>query len=78
MVAFTFQVARPSASRWHGQSFRNPSLVVLDEPNSNLDADGDEALAHCIKALRDAGTITVVVTHRPSAMKNRQHGSGAQ
>lgn len=50
--------------------FRNPSLVVLDEPNSNLDADGDEALAQCVKALRNAGTITMVVTHRPSAMKN--------
>lgn len=48
--------------------FRNPSLVVLDEPNSNLDAEGDEALAQCIKALRESGTITVVVTHRPSAM----------
>jgi len=50
--------------------FRNPSLVVLDEPNSNLDAVGDEALAQCIAALRESGAIIVVVTHRPSAMKN--------
>lgn len=50
--------------------FRTPSLVVLDEPNSNLDSDGDDALAQCIQALRESGTITVVVTHRPSAMAN--------
>lgn len=48
--------------------FRNPSLVVLDEPNSNLDADGDQALGQCISALRKNGSIVVVVTHRPSAM----------
>lgn len=48
--------------------FRKPKLVVLDEPNSNLDAEGDEALKCAILALRDAGCVVVVMTHRPSAL----------
>lgn len=46
----------------------NPFLVVLDEPNSNLDAEGDAALMRAINCLREAGAIVVVVAHRPSAM----------
>jgi ATP-binding cassette subfamily C protein PrsD len=48
--------------------YRNPFLVVLDEPNSNLDADGDEALTKAILAVRARGGIVVVVAHRPSAI----------
>jgi ATP-binding cassette subfamily C protein len=48
--------------------FRDPFLVVLDEPNSNLDADGDEALTKAILAVRARGGIVVVVAHRPSAI----------
>lgn len=48
--------------------FRIPSLVVLDEPNANLDADGDQALTACITALREAGSAVVVMAHRPSAI----------
>jgi PrtD family type I secretion system ABC transporter len=48
--------------------YRDPFLVVLDEPNSNLDAEGDEALTRAILALRARGAITVVVAHRPSAI----------
>jgi len=44
-----------------------PRYVVLDEPNSNLDAAGDEALSRAITTLREAGS-TVVVVHRPSAI----------
>ena len=47
--------------------YRNPFLLVLDEPNSNLDADGDEALTKAILAVRARGGIVVVVAHRPSA-----------
>jgi ATP-binding cassette, subfamily C, bacterial PrsD len=48
--------------------YRNPFLVVLDEPNSNLDAEGDEALTNAILGLRARGAIVVVVAHRPSAI----------
>jgi len=41
---------------------------VLDEPNSNLDAEGDEALTRAILGLRARGAIAVVVAHRPSAI----------
>jgi ATP-binding cassette, subfamily C, type I secretion system permease/ATPase len=48
--------------------YGNPSIVVLDEPNSNLDADGDAALAECIMRLKSRGTSIVMVSHRPSAL----------
>jgi ATP-binding cassette subfamily C protein PrsD len=48
--------------------YRNPFLVVLDEPNSNLDAEGDEALTQAILGIRARGAIAVVVAHRPSAI----------
>ncbi len=48
--------------------FRDPFLVVLDEPNSNLDAEGDEALTRAILNVRARGGIAVVVAHRPSAI----------
>ncbi|MGB6540562.1 MAG: ATP-binding cassette domain-containing protein, partial [Xanthobacteraceae bacterium] len=48
--------------------FRDPFLVVLDEPNSNLDAEGDEALTRAILGIRARGAIAVVVAHRPSAI----------
>lgn len=48
--------------------FRDPVLVVLDEPNSNLDADGDAALARAIRRLKERGATTVIVAHRPSAI----------
>lgn len=48
--------------------FGKPALVVLDEPNANLDAAGDEALSQAISALRENGTTVVVMAHRPSAL----------
>jgi len=48
--------------------YRDPFLVVLDEPNSNLDAEGDEALTRAILGLRARGAVTVVIAHRPSAI----------
>ena len=48
--------------------FRRPRLVVMDEPNSNLDAEGDVALANAIQALREDGATVVVMAHRPSAI----------
>jgi PrtD family type I secretion system ABC transporter len=48
--------------------YRDPFLVVLDEPNSNLDSEGDEALTRAILGLRARGAIVIVVAHRPSAI----------
>lgn len=48
--------------------YGNPRLIVLDEPNSNLDAVGDEALSRAIQAMREAGSVLVVMAHRPSAI----------
>ncbi|MGO4816486.1 ATP-binding cassette domain-containing protein, partial [Cupriavidus sp. 2MCAB6] len=48
--------------------FRDPFLIVLDEPNSNLDAEGDTALTQAILGVRARGGIVVVVAHRPSAL----------
>jgi PrtD family type I secretion system ABC transporter len=48
--------------------FGSPSLVVLDEPSSNLDSDGDAALLACIEELKSRGTTVVVVTHRPHTL----------
>ena len=48
--------------------YNKPFLVVLDEPNSNLDADGEQALTNAIVELRKAGSIVIVIAHRPSAI----------
>ncbi|TKV80547.1 type I secretion system permease/ATPase [Bradyrhizobium elkanii] len=48
--------------------FGNPSVVVLDEPSSNLDADGDAALADCVLQLKKRGTSVVIVSHRPATI----------
>jgi len=48
--------------------FGNPFLLVLDEPNSNLDAVGDAALTEALNAMRARGSIVVIVAHRSSAI----------
>jgi ABC-type protease/lipase transport system fused ATPase/permease subunit len=48
--------------------YGDPFLVVLDEPNSNLDSEGDEALSRAIMGVRARGGIVVVIAHRPSAI----------
>jgi len=45
-----------------------PRLVVLDEPNSNLDSDGEAALATALGSLREAGVTTVIITHRANIL----------
>jgi ATP-binding cassette subfamily C exporter for protease/lipase/ATP-binding cassette subfamily C protein EexD len=46
--------------------YGDPKLLVLDEPNSNLDGDGEAALAQALSAVRKEGVTAIVVTHRPS------------
>ena len=48
--------------------YGNPFLIVLDEPNSNLDSQGEAALARAIAAIRRRGGIAIVIAHRSSAL----------
>jgi ABC-type protease/lipase transport system fused ATPase/permease subunit len=48
--------------------YRRPRLLVLDEPNSNLDGSGEEALNRAIACMKAYGTTIIVVAHRPSLM----------
>jgi len=48
--------------------YGQPALVVLDEPNSNLDEAGEAALVRAVNTLKTAGSTVVLVTHRPSIL----------
>ncbi|WP_430691575.1 type I secretion system permease/ATPase [Mesorhizobium vachelliae] len=48
--------------------YRDPFLVVLDEPNSNLDMDGEQALIKAMLRVRERGGIVVIVAHRPNVL----------
>ncbi|WP_291844251.1 type I secretion system permease/ATPase [Bradyrhizobium sp.] len=50
--------------------FGNPCLVVLDEPNSNLDAAGERALAKALARAKEKGVTVVAITQRPSLLKS--------
>ncbi|BBB30684.1 type I secretion system permease/ATPase [Neptunomonas japonica] len=49
--------------------YGEPKLVVLDEPNSNLDTEGDLALANAVRSLKAIGSTLVVVTHRNNLLQ---------
>ena len=59
------QIQRLALSR---AVFGDPCLVVLDEPNSNLDAQGDKALNGAIQYMRSQNKTVVIISHRPTAM----------
>ena len=48
--------------------YGNPFIVVLDEPNAFLDAEGEAALNAAIRSVRERGGIVIVVAHRPSVL----------
>jgi PrtD family type I secretion system ABC transporter len=48
--------------------FGDPFLIVLDEPNANLDTEGEQALTRAIQTMRAARSIVIVISHRPSAL----------
>ncbi len=50
--------------------YRNPQLVVLDEPNANLDSEGEDALMRAMLRLKQEKVTLIVITHRPSQLVN--------
>lgn len=48
--------------------YGEPFLVVLDEPNSNLDSEGEQALVRAIAGVRERGGIVIVIAHRASVL----------
>ena len=53
--------------------YGNPFLILLDEPNSNLDYDGEAALGVAIRKARERGAIVVVIAHRPQVVAHVSH-----
>ncbi|CAN7214860.1 type I secretion system permease/ATPase [Bosea sp. LjRoot9] len=49
--------------------YGSPRLIVLDEPNANLDAEGEQSLIRAVNAARESGAIVVLIAHRPSIMQ---------
>ncbi|MEO0937653.1 MAG: type I secretion system permease/ATPase [Pseudomonadota bacterium] len=49
--------------------YKDPVIVVLDEPNSNLDNDGSEALNRAVRAMKAEGRSVMIMAHRPSAIE---------
>ncbi|MCI4645108.1 MAG: type I secretion system permease/ATPase [Hyphomonadaceae bacterium] len=48
--------------------YGSPALIILDEPNSNLDAEGDTALQNAIVGLKQRGASVLIIAHRPNAI----------
>jgi ATP-binding cassette subfamily C protein/ATP-binding cassette subfamily C protein EexD len=50
--------------------YGSPRIVLLDEPNANLDADGEAALTRAIAHMKTAGQTVIVITHRPQLLRH--------
>lgn len=53
--------------------FGDPSLIVLDEPNSNLDGDGERALVEALLVLKGRGKTVVIVSHQTRLLRSADH-----
>jgi len=49
---------------------RSPALVILDEPNANLDGEGEQALLMALREMKKAKQTVVVVSHKPSMLQD--------
>jgi ATP-binding cassette subfamily C protein len=49
--------------------YGDPVLLILDEPNANLDNDGAQALNQAIRAAKARGAAVLVMAHRPAALQ---------
>jgi PrtD family type I secretion system ABC transporter len=53
--------------------YGDPALIIMDEPNSNLDSEGEQALDRAIRIALNRGAAVIVVAHRPSALHAVSH-----
>src|SRR6185503_12247080 len=48
--------------------FGDPAVLILDEPNSNLDTEGEQSLVNTLAEFKAQGTTIIVIAHRPSVL----------
>lgn len=48
-------------------------MVILDEPNANLDSDGEAALAECVRELKERKRTAILITHRVGLVRASDH-----
>jgi ABC-type protease/lipase transport system fused ATPase/permease subunit len=49
--------------------YDRPAFIVLDEPNASLDAEGETALLSAVEQLRQRGSTSVLITHKPNILQ---------